>query len=90
MPYFLIERQFDRQLVPPLDGVAELKLINDDEDVRWVFSFLSIDRTKTYCLYEAQSADAIRAAAARAGVPADAVIELAGRVLPSGELVGTE
>ncbi|GAA1964382.1 nickel-binding protein [Microbacterium deminutum] len=43
-----------------------------------------------YCLYEAQSADAIRAAAARAGIPADAVIELAGRVLPSGELVGTE
>ena len=41
-----------------------------------MFSFLSADRRHTYCLYEAPSPDAIRAAAKRANVPADAIVEV--------------
>jgi hypothetical protein len=41
-----------------------------------VYSFLSADKKKTYCLYEAPSADLIRDAARRANVPANAVIEV--------------
>jgi hypothetical protein len=44
--------------------------------VRWLFSFLSADRRRSYCLYEALSPDAILAAARRANVPADAVVEV--------------
>ncbi|MBO0683022.1 MAG: DUF4242 domain-containing protein [Candidatus Dormibacteraeota bacterium] len=44
------------------------------EGARWLFSFLSADRRRSYCLYEAATADAIRAAARRAGLPADAVV----------------
>jgi hypothetical protein len=44
--------------------------------VNWLFSFLSADRKKTYCLYEAPSADAIRRAARLNALPADAVIEV--------------
>ena len=44
--------------------------------MRWLFSFLSADRRRTYCLYEAPSPDAIVAAARRANVPADAVVEV--------------
>ncbi|MDL5350908.1 DUF4242 domain-containing protein [Microbacterium sp. zg-YB36] len=90
MPYFVIERTFDEPVPVPVDAAAEINLINDEEDVRWVFSYLSLDRTKTYCLYEAPSADAIRAAAERAGLPADSVIEVAGRVMPTGRLVAAE
>lgn len=90
MPYFVIERTFDEPVLVPVDAAAEINLINDEEDVRWVFSYLSLDRTKTYCLYEAPSADAIRAAAERAGLPADSVIEVAGRVMPTGRLVAAE
>jgi len=90
MPYFLIERTFDEPILVPVDAADEINLINDEEDVRWVFSYLSLDRTKTYCLYEAPSAEAIRAAAARAGLPADSVIEVAGRVMPSGRLIEAE
>ncbi len=50
--------------------------INADEGVHWLFSFLSADRRRTYCLYEAPSADAIVAAAKRANVPADVVVEV--------------
>ncbi|MEM5339527.1 nickel-binding protein [Paraburkholderia azotifigens] len=37
---------------------------------------LSADKKKTYCLYEAPNADAIRAAARRANLPADVIIEV--------------
>lgn len=40
------------------------------------------DKRKTYCLYEAPSADAIQRAAARPGIPADEVTEVVGRLLP--------
>jgi hypothetical protein len=41
-----------------------------------LFSFLSADRRRTYCLYEAPSPDAIMAAARRANVPADQIVEV--------------
>jgi cell division inhibitor SulA len=50
--------------------------INDDVGVRWLYSFLSADKKKTYCLYEAPSAELIREAAQRNGLPADVVIEV--------------
>jgi hypothetical protein len=50
--------------------------INGAEGVRWLFSFLSADRRRTYCLYEAPSPEAIIAAARKANVPADAVVEV--------------
>lgn len=50
--------------------------INDDAGVKWIVSFLSADKKKTYCIYEAPSAEAIREAARRANIPADAIIEV--------------
>jgi hypothetical protein len=50
--------------------------VNGGEGVRWLFSFLSADRRRTYCLYEAPSPDAILTAARKANLPADAVIEV--------------
>ena len=44
--------------------------------MHWVYSFLSADRKKTYCLYEAPSAEAIRDAATRLGIPADVITEV--------------
>jgi len=57
-------------------GVANIQQVNADVGVNWVFSFLSADRKKTYCLYEAPSAEAIRQAARLASLPADVVIEV--------------
>jgi len=44
--------------------------------VNWLFSFLSADRRRSYCLYEAPSPDQIIAAAKRANVPVDQVVEV--------------
>ncbi len=76
MPLFLIERQFADELKLDAAGAAALKEINDVNGVNWLFSFLSADRRKTYCLYEAPNADAIREAARLAGLPADVVVEV--------------
>jgi len=76
MPLFVIERTFADQLELSSDDVKLIEEINADEGVRWLFSFLSADRRRTYCLYEAPSPEAIVAAARRANVPADSVIEV--------------
>jgi hypothetical protein len=76
MPLFVIERKFAEQLQLSDDDVQLIEEVNADEGVRWLFSFLSADRRRTYCLYEAPSADAIVAAAKRANIPADEVVEV--------------
>jgi Protein of unknown function (DUF4242) len=76
MPRFLIERNFAEQLDLTKEGAAQIKQINEEESVKWLFSFLSPDKRKTYCLYEASDDEAIRAAARRANLPADVVIEV--------------
>lgn len=81
MPLFVIERAFAEQLELTGDDVKLIENINADEGISWLFSFLSADRRRTYCLYEAPSADAIRAAARRLELPADAIVEV-GPVTP--------
>jgi hypothetical protein len=76
MPLFLIERNFAEQLDLTPDAAAGVKLVNDDVGVHWLYSFLSADKKKTYCLYEAATAEAVREAARRAGLPADVVVEV--------------
>ncbi len=76
MPLYMIERTFADQLDLSADDVRLIEEVNADEGVRWLFSFLSADRRRTYCLYEAPSADAIVAAAHRANVPVDSVVEV--------------
>jgi hypothetical protein len=84
MPYFLIERTFAVELELNRDSAANLNQINAEAGVEWLISFLSADRKKTYCLYEAPSAEAIREAARRAGIPADVIIEV-GELRRNGE-----
>ena len=74
MALFVIERNFAEQLDPDAIDHAGIRLVNDDTGVRWLYSFLAADKKKTYCLYEAPNAEAIREAAARLGIPADVVI----------------
>jgi len=89
VPVFLIERRFAEDLEASAEVADRINRINEEEGVRWLYSFLSADKRKTYCLYEAPEADAIRRAASGAGLPADAVVELSDRLLPDGSLAGS-
>lgn len=76
MPLFVIERNFADQLNLDQEAVDASQAYNADADLRWLFSFLSTDRKKTYCLYEAPDADALRRQANDLGLPADAIVEV--------------
>jgi len=76
MPLYVIERNFAEQLDLASEDVRLIESVNAEEGVRWLFSFLSADRRRSYCLYEAANPDAILAAARRAGLPADVVVEV--------------
>jgi hypothetical protein len=84
VPIFMVERNFADRLEPSLEAADGINRLNAEEGVRWLYSFLSADRRKTYCLYESPSPEAIRSAAVRAGLPADVIVEVSDRLLPNG------
>ena len=68
MALFVIERNFAEQMQLTNDAARLISEVNDDAGVHWLFSFLSADQKKTYCLYEAPNAEAIREAARGLGM----------------------
>ena len=63
MPLYLIERNFAEQVNATPEIAAAITEVNADAGIQWLFSFLSADKKKTYCLYEAANPEAIREAA---------------------------
>jgi hypothetical protein len=86
MPRFIIERNFAEHLEPTRDGVVAITEVNSDVGVQWLFSFLSADKKKTYCLYEAPNAEAIREASRRLNLPVDVIIEVDSELRPEAFL----
>ena len=81
MPRYMIERTFTEGLAIPSDaGGAQLCLDvverNTDHGVSWVHSYVSEDKTKTFCVYDAASPEAIRKAAERNGLPVDHITQV--------------
>jgi len=76
MPLYLIERNFAEQVSATPEIAAAITQVNADAGIQWLFSFLSADKRKTYCLYEAPNPEAIREAARKLNLPADVIVEL--------------
>ncbi|HZT12808.1 MAG TPA: DUF4242 domain-containing protein, partial [Candidatus Baltobacteraceae bacterium] len=49
---------------------------NAQNGVTWVHSYVSNDKTKTYCIYDGPNEAAIRQAAQTNGLPVDAITEV--------------
>ena len=81
MPLYLIERNFAEQLNVDPKAIPTFTQVNADAGVQWLYSFLSADKKKTYCLYEAWNAKAIRAAAKKLNLPADVIVELGDQMI---------
>ena len=82
MALFIIERNWAEELAIESETVSALVEINEDCSVKWLSSFLSADKRKTYCLYEAANPEDLREAARRANIPADMIVELSGEIKP--------
>ena len=76
MAIFVIERNFAEQLKIEEFDMPGMLTIADEEEVRWLTTFLSADRKKSYCIFEAADPDALRRHAARVGIPADVIIQV--------------
>jgi hypothetical protein len=84
MPLYLIERNFAEQLNVNRDAATAVTQVNADAGIQWLFSFLGADKKKTYCLYEAPNAEAIREAARKLNLPADVIVELGDQRITPG------
>ena len=81
MPRYMVERTFPDGLHIPAnpDGAEALGGVvsrNAEEGVSWVHSYVTPDKTKTFCVYDGPSEEAIRKAAEKNGVPVDAIHEV--------------
>lgn len=78
MHRYVIERTFPAGALDGLDEAAKARVNanNATVGVHWIKSFANAERTKTFCVYEGPSEDAIREAAALNNLPVDSVTEV--------------
>ncbi|HEV2867043.1 MAG TPA: DUF4242 domain-containing protein [Allosphingosinicella sp.] len=81
MPRFMVERTFRDGLHIPTNGegaeaMGGIVERNASEGVTWVHSYVSADKTRTFCVYDAPSPEAIRTVAEKNGIPVDAIHEV--------------
>ena len=78
MPRYLIERTFADGLTVPLtdEGERMCRTINTRNaryGVHWLHSYVSADRTRTFCVYDGPTPESIHQAAECNGLPVDRV-----------------
>lgn len=78
---YLVERTFPDGLNIPVDQLGSdmcLSVVsnNAEDNVTWIHSYVTMDKKKTFCIYDAPSPEAIRKSAKLNGLPVDNIIEV--------------
>ena len=81
MPRYLIERTFPDGLAIPVtaEGTQVCLTVvgnNSLDGVTWVHSYVTPDKKKTFCIYDAPTPEAIRRSASRNNLPVDKITEV--------------
>jgi uncharacterized protein DUF4242 len=81
MPRFIVQRTFPHGLnvIPNENGAKAMQSIvgrNLEKKVTWVHSYVSLDKSRTFCVYDAPDENAIREAATCNGLPVDQILEV--------------
>ena len=81
MPRYIVERSFHAGFASPVnkDGASAVREIvgtNGEEAVTWVHSYVSADKLRTFCVYDAPGPDAIREVAHRNGLSVGEITEV--------------
>jgi hypothetical protein len=81
MPRYVVQRTFpDGLQIPMANGGSEICRAvvdrNAEEGVTWVHSFVSEDKQRTFCIYDAPNPEAIRKTAARNELPVDEITQV--------------
>jgi hypothetical protein len=77
----VVERTYKDGLHIPVDDRGEAHCMsviakNGEGGVTWVRSYVSTDKSKSFCVYDAPTPEAIRQAADRNGLPVDRITEI--------------
>ena len=75
---YVIQRSFPKGALDGLDAATKAKVnqTNARFGVKWLMSFANGDKTKTFCIYEGPTEDAIRQAAKANHLPVDTITEV--------------
>ena len=81
MPRYVVERSFPEGLgIPPTpEGAKECRAVvecNVDGAVTWLHSYVSVDKKKTFCIYDGPSPEAVRRTAGRSKLPVGRITEV--------------
>jgi Protein of unknown function (DUF4242) len=81
MPRYVVEREFPDGLQIPIDGTgakACLAVVDSNlaDQVTWIHSYVSTDKKKTFCVYDAPGPEAIRLTASRCKLPVQRITEV--------------
>lgn len=81
MPRYMVERTFPEGLHIPINdeganACATVIGANGESGVTWVHSYVTRDKEKTFCIYDAPNPEAIRRTAGRNGLPVDQITEV--------------
>ena len=81
MPRYLVEREFPDGLQIPVDETgakACLAVVDSNlaDQVTWIHSYVSADKRKTFCIYDAPAPEAIRLTASRCKLPIQRITEV--------------
>lgn len=81
MPRYLVERDFPGGLQVQMDengARACLAVVESNavDEVTWVHSYVSIDKKKSFCIYDGPSPEAIRRTASRNKLPIERITEV--------------
>jgi hypothetical protein len=81
MPRYVIQRSFsDKLQIPITDGGPEVCQAvveqNATEGVTWLTSYVSEDKTRSFCIYDAPTPEAIRKSAACNRLPVDQITQV--------------
>lgn len=81
MPRYMVQRTFDAGLDIPVNaqGAQTFAVVGEGNaglGVNWVHSYVTRDKTETFCIYDAPSPEAIREAAKVNNLPVDSITEV--------------
>lgn len=76
MPRYLVQRTFPEGLELVVDRCRAIVDCNTEHEVTWITSFITDNGSRSFCVYDAPSPEAIRRTAARNQLPVDQIVQV--------------
>lgn len=78
MPRYLIERTLPTGAVDQItdEALKSIQATNAVYGVKWIHTYMNRDKTKTFCVYEGPTEEAVRKANADNNIPVDRIVEI--------------